>query len=400
MSSSSAIIHRAEQVLFANYARYPLTITKGRDCRVYDPDGREWLDFTAGIAVTSLGHCHPKVTVAIQKQAQRLVHISNLFYTEPQVALAEALVAASFADRVFFCNSGAEANEAAIKLARKAMGPKRFEIITTTQSFHGRTLTTMAATGQDKVKQGFNPLPPGFVHVAYGDMDAMRQAVGPQTAAILVEPVQGEGGVNVPPPGYLADLRALCNREGILLMFDEIQTGIGRCGTLFAYEQDGVAPDVMTLAKGLGNGFPIGALLARAETAQALGPGTHGSTFGGGPLACAAALAVLETLRDDPWILENTNRMGQRITSGLEKLATTHTVIRQVRGQGLLIGCELTVEARPVAEACLEAGLLLATAGPHVVRFMPPLTVRDADVDQALDIFATVLGGIHEAARA
>jgi len=400
LSSSSAIIHRAEQVLFANYARYPLTITKGRDCRVYDPDGREWLDFTAGIAVTSLGHCHPKVTVAIQKQAQRLVHISNLFYTEPQVALAEALVAASFADRVFFCNSGAEANEAAIKLARKAMGPKRFEIITTTQSFHGRTLTTMAATGQDKVKQGFNPLPPGFVHVAYGDMDAMRQAVGPQTAAILVEPVQGEGGVNVPPPGYLADLRALCNREGILLMFDEIQTGIGRCGTLFAYEQDGVAPDVMTLAKGLGNGFPIGALLARAETAQALGPGTHGSTFGGGPLACAAALAVLETLRDDPWILENTNRMGQRITSGLEKLATTHTVIRQVRGQGLLIGCELTVEARPVAEACLEAGLLLATAGPHVVRFMPPLTVRDADVDQALDIFATVLGGIHEAARA
>jgi len=387
----NAIIQRAEQVLFPNYARFPLVVTKGRDCRLFDPSGRSYLDFTAGVAVTSLGHCHPKVTLAIQKQAQRLVHSSNLFFTEPQIELAEALTAASFTGRVFFCNSGAEANEAAIKLVRKSMGPNRYEIITATQSFHGRTLTTMAATGQDKVKEGFNPLPPGFVHVPYGDVAAVEAAITPQTAAVMVEPIQGEGGVNIPPAGYLTDLREVCNREELLLIFDEVQTGVGRCGSLFAYEHEGVVPDAMTLAKGLGNGFPIGALVARDEIARALGPGTHGSTFGGNPLACAAALAVLETLREDPWILGNTQRMGARIMLGLETLAATQPVIREVRGRGLLIGCELSIPARPVAEACLADGLLLALAGPHVVRFMPPLTVREADVDEALTIFTRAL---------
>jgi len=391
VATTDSIIARAERVLFRNYARFPVALTKGRDCRLYDAEGRAYLDFVAGIAVTSLGHCHPKVTVAVQKQAQRLVHVSNLYYTLPQVELAEALVASSFADRAFFCNSGAEANEAAIKMARKAMGPTRYEIITLEGSFHGRTLNTMAATGQDKVKAGFDPLPPGFVHVPFGDVDAVAKAVGPATAAVMVEPVLGEGGVRLPPPGYLKELRDLCDREGILLILDEIQTGIGRLGTLFGYEPDGIVPDAMTLAKGLGNGFPIGALLAREACASALTAGTHGTTFGGGPLACAAALAVLKTLREDPWVLENTVRMGGRLMDGLTALAAKHPVIRQVRGRGLLVGCELDRPARPVAEACLAQGLLVSLAGSGVIRFSPPLTVREGDVDEALGLFARAL---------
>lgn len=391
MPSTDPIIERAQKVLFGNYARFPLTLTKGRDCRVYDPDGRAYLDFTAGIAVTSLGHCHPKVTVALQKQAQRLVHASNLFYTEPQVALAEALVSASFADRVFFCNSGAEANEAAIKLVRKAMGPDRYEIITVEGSFHGRTMNTMAATGQQKVKAGFDPLPPGFVHVPNCDAEAVARAVGPKTAAVMVEPILGEGGVLVPPTGYLSDLRVLCDKENLLLVYDEIQTGIGRTGTLFAYEHEGVAPDIITLAKGLGNGFPIGAMMAKEKLSKHLGPGTHGSTFGGGPLACAAALAVVQTLREDPWVLENTVRMGTRITKALNGLKKKFSQIKAVRGRGLLIGCELNLPAKAVAIACLELGLLVPTAGEKVIRFIPPLTVREADVDEAIDLFTRAL---------
>ncbi|MFQ5508037.1 MAG: acetylornithine transaminase [Leptospirillia bacterium] len=393
------LIARAERVLFGNYARFPVAFKKGRDCRLLDRDGKEYLDFTAGIAVTSLGHCHPQVTVALQKQAQRLLHTSNLFYTEPQVELAEALTAASFADRVFFCNSGAEANEAAIKLARKHMGPGRHEIITMTRSFHGRTLTTMAATGQDKVKEGFDPLPPGFIHVPFDDIDAVKKAIGPATAAIMVEPIQGESGIRIPDKGYLPDLRALCDQEGLLLIFDEIQTGIGRTGSLFAYEQEGVVPDVMTLAKGLGNGVPIGAMLAREDVAEALGPGTHGSTFGGGPLVCAAALAVIQALRDDPWFLENTLRMGARLMQGLEAIRKRTDSIREVRGRGLLIGIELTLPARDVASACIERGLLIPTAGTEVVRFLPPLTVRDADVDIALETFEEVLKTAAATAR-
>jgi acetylornithine/N-succinyldiaminopimelate aminotransferase len=389
--STESIISRADRVLFPNYARFPVALTKGRDCRVHDADGRVYLDFVAGIAVTSLGHCHPKVTVAIQKQAQRLVHTSNLYYTLPQVDLAEALTAASFADRVFFCNSGAEANEAAIKLVRKVMGPERYEIITVEGSFHGRTLNTMAATGQQKVKAGFDPLPPGFVHVPFDSVEAVAGAVGPRTAAVMVEPVLGEGGVRLPSPGYLSDLRALCNREGILLVFDEIQTGIGRLGTLFAYEQEGVAPDAMTLAKGLGNGFPIGALLARDVHARALTPGSHGTTFGGGPLAAAAALAVVKALREDPWVLSNTVRVGERLRAGLGTLAARFPMVREVRGRGLLVGCELDRPARAVAETCIGLGLLVSLAGENTIRFSPPLTVRDADVDEALTLFAKAL---------
>jgi len=391
VTTTDSIIARAERVLFRNYARFPVALKKGRDCRLFDVDGRVYLDFVAGIAVTSLGHCHPKVTVAVQKQAQRLVHVSNLYYTLPQVELAEALVEASFADRAFFCNSGAEANEAAIKMARKAMGPARYEIITLEGSFHGRTLHTMAATGQAKIKAGFDPLPPGFVHVPFGDVGAVAKAIGPATAAVMVEPLQGEGGVRLPPPGYLAELRALCDREGVLLILDEIQTGIGRLGTLFAYEQEGVVPDAITLAKGLGNGFPIGALLAREECAAALTAGSHGTTFGGGPLACAAAIAVVATLREDPWVLENTRRMGKRLMDGLAALAAKTPPIREVRGKGLLVGCELDRPARPLAEACVAQGLLVSLAGERVIRFSPPLTVRDADVDEALGLFARAL---------
>ncbi len=393
VAKPNPIITRGEQVLFANYARFPIAIKKGRDCRVFDWDDNSYLDFVAGIAVTSLGHCHPKVTVAVQKQAQRLVHCSNLYYNAPMVELAEALVAASFGDKVFFCNSGAEANEAAIKLARKAMGPNRYEIITVERSFHGRTMLTVAATGQDKVKEGFSPIPPGFVHVPFDDVDAMEQAITDRTAAIMVEPILGEGGVLTPSPGYLAALRKLCDRHGILLIYDEIQTGMVRCGTLFGYQADGVAPDLMTLAKGLGNGVPIGALIATERTAKAFVPGTHGSTFGGGPLACAAALAVIQTIQDDPWILENTNAMGDKLRTGLTALSGRFPHLTGVRGKGLLIGAQLDVPARPVAEACMAGGLLVSlVGGGDTIRFSPPLTVREADVDEALTIFAKALG--------
>src|SRR6476661_3375824 len=292
----------AEQYLMGTYARQPISIVRGRGTKVYDLEGREYVDFVAGIAVNLLGHGHPDLVLAIQKQAAQLIHASNLYYTEPQVKLAEMLVDHSFADRVFFCNSGAEANEAAIKLARRysheKYGAGRFEIITMKQSFHGRTMATLTATGQDKVQKGYEPLVPGFSYVTFNHLAELEQSVNAKTAAIMLEPIQGEGGVHVAAPEYLKAVRELCTRQDILLIFDEVQTGMGRTGTLFAYEQLGVAPDIMTLAKGLGGGVPIGACLATEEAAAAFEPGTHASTFGGNPLACAASLAVFRVLLD------------------------------------------------------------------------------------------------------
>lgn len=391
-------IDEAQRYLMATYAhvRFPLVLVKGRGTRVYDQAGREYLDFGSGVAVTNLGHCHPHVTVAIQKQAQRLLHTSNLYYNEPQIRLAKALVTHSFAEKAFFCNSGAEANEAAIKLARKfarASGsPDRYEIITTLGAFHGRTMATISASGQPKLHAGFEPLLPGFVWVPFGDAAAVEKAITENTVAVLVEPVQGEGGVRVPRADYLSDLRKLCNERGLLLILDEVQTGLGRTGKLFAYEHAGVTPDVMTLAKGLANGVSIGAMLATNRVAAAFVPGAHGSTQGGNPLACAAALATLETLLEDGYLLENCRRMGERLINGLKALAPRHASIVEVRGLGLLVGLALSVPARPVAQACVERGLLVIPTAETVVRLVPPLIVTQDEIDHAVAIMDAALG--------
>ncbi len=380
------------------YARFPLTLTEGAGVRVRDDAGREYLDFISGIAVNTLGHAHPKLTAALSEQAGRMLHCSNLFHIPKQQQLADQLTRLSGLDAVFFCNSGAEANEGAIKLARKyfhdAQSPRR-TVITATDSFHGRLLSTLTATGQDKVKIGFDPLPPGFAHVPLNDIGALRQAVNDQTAAVLLEPLQGEGGVHIAEAAYLQAVRALCDEHGLLLILDEVQTGIGRCGSMFAFEQASIAPDILTLAKGLGGGVAIGAMLATEKVAASFGPGTHGSTFGGNPLACTAALTVLDVIESEQ-LLANVQQRGEQLRHGLQAIADNCPVIREVRGQGLLIGAELTIDAAPLIAAARKNGLLILMAGPNVLRFLPPLNVSAADVDEALaivgEIMATVPG--------
>ncbi len=379
-----------------NYgARAPICLVRGDGMRVWDSDGREYLDFGAGLAVTALGHCHPRVTGAIREAAATLLHVSNLYHTAPQIHLAKLLCEHSFADRVFFCNSGAEANEAAIKLARKyakeRFASDRWEIVATRNSFHGRTLGALAATGQERYQQGFEPMLPGFKHVPYNDLRAMERAIDNRTCAVLVEPIQGEGGVHVPDDGYLAGLRKLCDESGALLVLDEIQTGVGRTGRLWCYEHAGVEPDVMTLAKALANGVPIGATLAREEVARALGPGSHGSTFGGTPFVASVALATLTTVLDEK-IPERAARMGRYLMDGLRALAGTHATIREVRGRGLLIGVGLGRTAGPLVDACRDAGLLVLSAGEQVLRLAPPLIVDERDCDRALGIIDAAFG--------
>ena len=379
------LIDEAQQYLMNTYTRQPLIIHKGRGTRVYDPNGKEYLDFVGGVAVNNLGHCHPNVTVAFQKQAQRLVHVSNLYYTEPQVKLARMLVEHSFADKVFFCNSGTEAIEAAIKLARKFShekhGPDRYEIITMEQSFHGRTLAAVTATAQPKYHQGFEPLVPGFRYVPYNDLKAVAEAVTGRTAAILVEPAQGEGGVRIPDNDYLPGLRKLCDEKGLLLILDEVQTGIGRTGRLFAYEHYGIEPDVMALAKGLGSGLPIGALLAKDSVARVFTPGSHAATFGGNPLVCSAAIATLEVLLEEGFVLDNCRRMGDYFVERLRGLQQRHSCVVSVRGQGLLVGMELAIDGKPIVQDCLEEGILINCTMDRVLRFVPPLIVLKEEID-------------------
>ena len=384
----------AERYLMHTYARLPISIVRGRGCRVYDLEGREYLDFVAGIAVNVLGHGHPDLVAAIQRQAQQLLHVSNLYYTAPQVKLARALVDHSFADKVFFCNSGAEANEAAIKLARRysfeKYGPGRHEIITMRNSFHGRTMATLTATGQEKVQKGFEPLVPGFTYVPFNDLGEIEKALDDKTTAVLLEPIQGEGGVHVADKTYLASLRDLCRQRDVLLIFDEIQTGMGRTGTLFAYEQLGVQPDIMTLAKGLGGGVPIGACLATDAVAHAFTPGAHASTFGGNLLACAAGLAVMEVLLDGR-ILDQARRMGEALTKGLAECRDRQRVVKEVRGLGLLQGMELTVDAKAVVTECLARGVLINSISERVLRFVPPLVITQRDIDRLIDTLSQVL---------
>jgi predicted acetylornithine/succinylornithine family transaminase len=393
---TSDILADSHKYVMNTYGSQPLVLVKGRGTRVFDSDGREYIDFVSGVAVCNLGHCHPRVVVALQKQAQRLIHVSNHYHNEPQISLAKALVQHSFAEKVFFCNSGTEAVEAAIKLARRyareVLKEDRYEIITMQGSFHGRTLGALAATAQDKFRKGFEPVAPGFRYVTFDDIPAVEEAINKQTCAVLVEPVQGEGGVNVPSKGYLKSLRELCDRNGILLMLDEIQTGMGRTGRLFAYEHEGVTPDVAALAKGLGAGMPIGALLATEKAARALVPGSHGSTFGGNPLACATALASLEALIEDNIIIPAVESLGGYFLEGLRGLQKKYSFVKDVRGKGLLVGMELDFPGKDVVTSCLREGLLINCTMDTVLRFMPPLIITEEEIDkllQALDgIFA------------
>ncbi len=384
----------AERYLMPTYARLPISIVRGQGSRVYDMEGREYIDFVAGIAVNVLGHAHPDLTLAIQKQAQHLLHASNLYYTEPQVRLAQALVDHSFADKVFFCNSGAEANEAAIKLARRysfeKYGPGRHDIITMRNSFHGRTLATLTATGQEKVQKGFAPLVPGFSYVMFNDLSEVEKAITAKTAAVMLEPIQAEGGVLVADRTYLKGLRELCQQRDVLLIFDEVQTGMGRTGTLFAYEQFGVEPDIMTLAKGLGGGVPIGACLATGRVAEVFTAGTHASTFGGNPLACAAGLAVLRVLLEGR-ILDHARRMGDYLAKGLAECKDRHRTVRDVRGLGLLQGMELAIDGQQIVTDCLARRLLINCTMERVLRFIPPLIITQREIDRLLDALSQIL---------
>ncbi len=386
---------RGEQVFIGTYSRFPAAMVKGRGCRLWDDDGREYLDFLAGIAVCSLGHCHPAVTRAVCEQAQELMHVSNLFHTKPQIRLAELLCANTFADKVFMANSGAEANEAAIKLARIHSGAGRYEIISLSGSFHGRTLATVAATGQPKFHQGFEPLPEGFVHARFGDPAEVEQLINEKTCAILCEPVQGESGVRPLDREYLQAIRAMCDEWGLLLIFDEVQTGMGRTGSLFAYEQLDVVPDIMTAAKALGNGLPIGAMLTTDEIASSLGVGTHASTFGGNPVAAAAAVAVLETMLA-PGFFDGVGERSRYFIARLEELATKFPDLATgVRGRGMLIGLVLTENGRQhgveIVGRLFERGVLINFAGMRVLRFIPPLTVEQEEIDQLIEQLEQVL---------
>jgi acetylornithine aminotransferase len=386
---------RFSDLFMPTYAPYPAILSRGEGCRLYAEDGRSWLDFCAGIAVANVGHCHPRVVAAIREQAGRLMHVSNLYLHRRELELAEALLPLAFPGRLFLCQSGAEANETAIKLARKhartVRGEDRPKVVACLNSFHGRTMGALAATGQSKYHAGFEPLPGGFVHVPYNDLTAMERACDLTTCAVMVEPLQAEGGIVEPAPGYLAGLRDLCDRRGILLIFDEVQTGFGRTGTLFAFQGEGVTPDIMTLAKAFGGGLPLGGVLARPEVAAAFVPGNHATTFGGNPVGCAAALAVLEVIHGEN-LLENCRAMGARLAARLSSSAARRPdLFSAVRGRGLLLGLETTRGARDLQIRCQEAGLFLSVVQERVLRFTPPLTVTAGEVDEAAGILDRVV---------
>ena len=386
---------RGDSVFIGTYSRFPATMVRGSGCRLWDADGREYLDFLAGIAVCSLGHCHPRVTEAVARQAAELVHVSNLFHTKPQIELAELLVAHSFADRVFMANSGAEANEAAIKLARIHSGEGRYEVISLLGSFHGRTLATVAATGQKRFHQGFEPLPAGFVHAEFGDPAAIERLITPRTCAVLCEPLQGESGVRPLETEYLRAIRRLCDQHGLLLIFDEVQTGLGRTGSLFAHEQTGVTPDIMTLAKALGNGLPIGAMLTTDRIASSLVVGSHASTFGGNPVAAAAGVEVMRQLLADGF-LASVREKSRYFVARLQEVATRFPDLATgVRGRGLLLGLVLTDkgigQGATIVRQLFDRGVLINFAGNTVLRFVPPLVVTTDEIDTLIDRLSEVL---------
>jgi acetylornithine/N-succinyldiaminopimelate aminotransferase len=384
-----------DRVLMNTYGPRQATFVKGEGSYLWDENGKKYLDMVAGIAVSALGHCHRVIVDAVRAQAGELIHASNLYYVKPQAELAELLVSNSFAERVFFANSGAEANEAAIKIARKFGAEKsRYEIITMEGSFHGRTLATLTATGQEKVKTGFAPFPRGFKTVEFNNLKATAAAAGDKTAAVMLEPIQGERGNRVSTPGFIKGLRDLCDRKNILLIFDEVQCGMGRTGTLFAYEHYGVVPDVMTLAKPLGGGLPLGAVLAGKAASDIFIPGSHGSTFGGNPVACAAGFAMLSFMLEKNLIPE-ARSLGDYLLEGLRKLQKKHKFIKEVRGRGLMAGFELSFPGKDVAAGCFERGLLVNCTSENFIRFLPPLTVSRSEIDDALGIVDDVLKSVN-----
>ena len=387
MKTNKDIVKQTEKFLTANYARYPIALVKGKGVKVWDQSGNEYIDFVTGVAVNNLGHCHPDVVQAIRKQAGELLQVSNLYHIGQQASLAEELVRLSFAQKIFFCNSGTEANEAAIKLARRFsydQGHKnRYEIITMNNSFHGRTMGSLSATAQKKLHQGFGPMLKGFKYIPFNDIDAAKKAVSPKTCAIMVEPIQGESGVNIASKTWLKALRKLCNENNLLLIMDEVQTGFGRTGTLFAYEQFGVKPDIMTLAKGLGGGVPIGAMAALGNVAKSFVPGSHGTTIGGNPLACSAAMASLNIISKKSF-LQDSKKKGDYFKSQLMALSKKYKVVKEVRGMGMILAMDLQKPSADVVLDCMRQGVLINGIKPNILRFLPPLVASRKDIDQVI----------------
>ena len=393
--NTAEIKEMATQYIINTYGERQLALVRGEGCYVWDADGKKYLDFLGGLAVNGLGHCHPNVVAAIREQAGKLLHVSNLYYIEPQAKLAKLLIDNCTMEQCFFCNSGAEANEAAIKLARKYtkehVDENRHVIITMDDSFHGRTLATITATAQPKYHKGFEPMMPGFTYVPFDDLQAVENSIDDNTCAILVEPIQSEGGVNVPSPGYLEGLRALCDENNLLLIFDEVQTAMGRLGAFFGYQSYGVEPDILTIAKSLGGGVPIGAMLTKSHIAESLGPGTHAATFGGNPLVTAAAVAAVTTILEEN-LSENATKMGEYLMDKLLALKEKFPeIIAGVRGRGLIVGLVLTIDGKPVATKCIENGLLTICTADHVLRFLPPLIINEGHVDEAVAIVEKIL---------
>ncbi|MFB3894672.1 MAG: acetylornithine transaminase [bacterium] len=387
----------AAKYIMNTYGIRDIALVRGQGVKVWDAEGQEYLDFVGGIAVNLLGHCHPTVVEAINQQAQTLIHVSNLYCIEPQVKLAELLCRISFAEKCFFCNSGAEANEAAIKLARKYaklnIAPDKYEIITMLNSFHGRTLAAITATGQPKYQHGFEPLVPGFVYATFNDLASVKEKINQHTCAIMVEPIQGESGVHPSTPEFLSGLRQLCTEHNLLLIYDEVQCGLGRVGKMFGYELYGIPPDIMTLSKGLGGGVPIGATLATDKIAAAFSPGNHASTFGGNPLASAAAIAALQTILDQK-LAENATKQGAYFYQQLLDLKKKYDFITDVRGKGLLLGLQLDREGKPFVVKCAEKGLLINCAAEKVLRFLPPLIINQQHIDEAISILDQVFAEV------
>lgn len=381
-------------MLFPNYARYPIRMVKGKGSKLWDENGKEYVDFTSGIAVANLGHVPETVKEALKAQLDELWHCSNLFEIPGQEKLAEMLTSLSCADYAFFCNSGAEANEAAIKLARRynrnILGNERYEIITFRQSFHGRTLATLTATGQDKVKEGFDPLPSGFVYADYNDIASLRSAVNEKTCAIMLELVQGEGGVHPAQPDFIEAIQSLCQEHNLLLIVDEVQTGIGRTGTMFAYQQFGIEPDIITLAKGLGSGFPMGAMLGKGYLKDAFAPGSHGTTFGGTPIACAVGIATLEMMEREQ-IPARAQKLGQEGMAFLKSKLQDHPAVVDVRGLGLMIGIEMNGPVADIVSKAQDEGLLVLNAGPNVIRLLPALTIPEAEWKEGLGLLSEII---------
>ncbi|MFH1074488.1 MAG: acetylornithine transaminase [Candidatus Firestonebacteria bacterium] len=389
------IIAEEKDYIFQTYTRFPFVITKGKGMKVIDNNGKEYLDFLGGIAVDVLGHCHPKVTSAIRKQVNKLVHISNLYYTIPQIKLAKLVCKLSGLDKCFFANSGAEANEAAIKLARKyakeKLGAEKYEILTMKGSFHGRTMATLSATGQEKIQKGFEPLLDGFKYAEYGNLDSLKSLISDKTCAVFLEPIQGEGGVKVPSAEYLKKVREVCDEKNIVLILDEIQTGIGRTGNFFAYQGFGIKPDIVTLAKGIGGGLPLGIMAANDKVASSFSAGSHGSTFGGGPVVCAAGLAVLEAIIKEK-LAKNAADTGAYFIEKLKELVVKYSsIIKEARGTGLMIGLELNVPGKGFVVKMAEKGFLINCTAEKVLRFLPPLIVTRRQVDKLVSALDELL---------